>query len=182
MQEGPDRRGDKPARASAACSSTRASAQAPMAARGMRCLQGPARAVDDGDRHHPGDIPPATPAVEACQVVRAHDPDEIDTRIAPLEESQRIDGVAGTHRSLETRDVDAGMGAQRSRISDSLRQGGQFAVGFRGFPGVTSHQILSRRRRFRASRLTSRCPSWARIERPAIEPDPHPAGGAGKTG
>ena len=47
---------------------------------GMRCLQGPARAVDDGDRHHPGDIPPATPAVEACQVVRAHDPDEIDTR------------------------------------------------------------------------------------------------------
>ena len=48
-------------------------------------LQGPARPVDDGDRHHPGDAPPAPPAVEPAKIVRAHDPDEADAGTAPLE-------------------------------------------------------------------------------------------------
>ena len=56
-----------------------AAGQGDGAARADR-LQGPAGPVDDGDRHHPGDATPAPPAVEARQIVRPHDPDEMDIR------------------------------------------------------------------------------------------------------
>ena len=36
--------------------------------------------VDDRDRHHPGDLAPAPPAMEAREVVGAHDPDEAHAR------------------------------------------------------------------------------------------------------
>ena len=68
--------GARSGRARASASSIRLRGQGDGAARADR-LQGPAGPVDDGHRHHPGDAPPAPPAVEARQVVRPHDPDEI---------------------------------------------------------------------------------------------------------
>jgi hypothetical protein len=68
-----------------------------------------AEAIDDRDGHHLGDVAPALPAMEAAQIVGAHDPNEMHAGAAPDQISDGLVGVAGAQLGFEIGDVDARM-------------------------------------------------------------------------
>ena len=124
--------------------------------------------------------PPAAPAVEARQVVRAHDPDEIDTRIAPLEKGQRVDRVAGPDLLLETRSRRCGDGRSAARASATRSDSrGEFARILQGIArGDDPPDPVEARGASGPCRLTMAVPRMGGIERAAIEADPHARGAA----
>src|SRR5438445_511164 len=72
----------------------------------LRTSDGPAThaaGARPGDRrggHLADDLGPAAPAVEAGEAVGAHNPDEVDARVAGLERADRIDRVLGADPRL----------------------------------------------------------------------------------
>src|SRR5690606_14716653 len=71
------------------------------------------------------DLPPALPAMEIAQAVGPHDPDEIDARIALLDQRQRIGRVADVMARLEGGDDDAGIVGEFLRKPDALGERAQ---------------------------------------------------------
>src|SRR5262249_40060636 len=80
------------------------------------------QAVDDDDRHQLGYLSPFLPAMKAPQVIRAHNPDESDSRAAGQQPRYRIVSISRLNDSFETRHVDARVMSDRLRSGDSLRQ------------------------------------------------------------
>src|SRR5579863_973243 len=80
-----------------------------------RGIKARAKAVDHRNWYEPGDAAPALPAMEAAQIIGAHDPDEMDLRTTP---HQIFDGLVSVGRAdlrLETGNVDARMGREPPR-------------------------------------------------------------------
>lgn len=74
--------------------------------RGERTVA-PGRPVLHGDGHQAEDRLPLLPAVEAGEIVGAHQPDELDARKAAAKEAQRAFGIGGADAGLEGRHLDA---------------------------------------------------------------------------
>ena len=79
-----------------------------------------AQTIYDDDRHLLGYFSPLLPAVKTPQIVRAHDPDESDTRASSQQPRYRIVSVSRLNDSFETRDIDARMMRKGARRSDSF--------------------------------------------------------------
>src|SRR5271165_7360446 len=74
------------------------------------CAQGGARPVNDGDGHEVGDRAPMAPAMELNEVVRAHDPHEMDAWRAAPEPSEGLICKARADAGLDVRYADARAG------------------------------------------------------------------------
>src|SRR5438876_8676474 len=85
-----------------------------------RRIEARAEAVDDRNRDHGRDGAPVLPAMEAAQIVGAHDPDEAYAGAAGDEVGERIVGVAGTDLGFEAADIDARMAGEPARRGDAL--------------------------------------------------------------
>ena len=121
MQEGPDRRGTSRKSLRRLLVHSRPAQRRCSA--GMRCLQGPARAVDDGEGHQLRDPPPAAPAVELGQVVRPHDPHEPHPRRTTGKVFEAVEGIAGADLGLKARHREPRMPGERPRRRHALGQG-----------------------------------------------------------
>ncbi|EGE58309.1 hypothetical protein RHECNPAF_33400114 [Rhizobium etli CNPAF512] len=120
VDEGPGRRGFPPENAGVVLID-------PGKIEGPRHLRGEvgesgARAVDHGDREGAGDVLPLLPFVKGLQAVGAHDPDEIDMRIAGLDARQRTGGVADAERLFEGGDLDARIGSHTLAFGNAFGQ------------------------------------------------------------
>ena len=130
-----------------------------------------ARAGDHGHGEPPHDVDPAAPAVEAGQVVAAHDPDEPHGREAGLQGAQGVEGVARADAaSRRPRRSSAGRGRRRGRCRMRSASGRAWAVSFSGFCGETSQITRSSPRRTRAVSATWAWPSWAGLNEPPSRP------------
>ena len=92
-------------------------------------------AVDDRHGKQVRDAAPILPAVEAPQIVRAHDPDEPHPGAAAHQKFQGVVGVAGVDDRFETGHVDAGMAGELSRLRHALLQWPQPAGVLQRVPG-----------------------------------------------
>src|SRR5262249_14871135 len=72
------------------------------------------------DRHHGGDPAPFLPAVEAAQVVGAHDPDESHPGAAAAQIGDGLVAIACADLRLEADDVDPGMPRKRAGGQNAL--------------------------------------------------------------
>ena len=81
-----------------------------------------AQAVDDDDGHQFCNFAPLLPAMKTPQIVRAHDPDESDTRAAFHQPGYRIEGVPRLNDRFETRNIDTGMAGEGARGCDPVGQ------------------------------------------------------------
>ncbi len=86
--------------------------------------------IDDDDRHEVGDRAPMAPAMELPEVVRAHDPDEMDGRRVALDPCERLLGVARADAGLDIRYDDARAGDETPRRLDALLQRRQLVLRF----------------------------------------------------
>src|SRR5262245_30006626 len=90
-------------------------------------IEAGSKPIDYCDRHHRGDVAPSLPAVEAAQIIRAHDPDEADARTVAAQIRNGLVGVAGPDFCFQATDVDAGVACKRPGGDDALFQGGKSA-------------------------------------------------------
>src|SRR6476646_7685898 len=72
-----------------------------------------AEPIDHRDRHRGGDAAPSLPAMEAAQIVRAHDPDEADARTVAAQIGEGLVGIWRADLRLDAADVDAGVARKR---------------------------------------------------------------------
>src|SRR5438552_16526344 len=86
-----------------------------------------AEAVDDRNRDHGGDGAPVLPAMEAAQIVGAHDPDEAHTGAAGDEVGERVVAVARADLGFEAADIDARMVRECPRGGDARAERAQAA-------------------------------------------------------
>src|SRR5215470_7987154 len=86
-----------------------------------------AKTVDHRHRHHGGDPTPLLPAMEAAQIVGAHDPNKVNAAAARPEIANHIVGVAHADLGLEAGDVDARVMRERARRRDALGKRAQAA-------------------------------------------------------
>ncbi len=78
--------------------------------------------------HHRGNLSPAAPPGETCEIVGAHQPDEACRWKSPAQCAQRIDGVAGAEPCLDIGGDDPPPIGDASRRGEAVGEGGH-AVG-----------------------------------------------------
>ena len=132
-----------------------------------------AQTVDDDDRHQLRYFAPFLPAMETPQVVRAHDPDESDSRAAGQQPRYRIVSVSRLNDSFEAGDIDSRVMCEGSRRGNPVGQWGEVArvfervTGCHQPPDAIELKPLERQQRGCDVRLVRR------IERSAEQADPH---------
>ncbi len=84
--------------------------------------------IDDGDRNQPRDLAPVLPAIEGAEIVRAHDPDEMDTGASPLQIGDRLIAIGRTDPRFEHAHHDARMPADFYRRFGTLRERRQLTL------------------------------------------------------
>jgi hypothetical protein len=111
--------------------------------------------------------------METPQIIRAHDPDESDSRAAGQQPRYRIVSVSRLNDSFETCNVDTRMMSERTRGSDSLGQWCKVAGVFKRItgghqpPDAVEPQSLEREQGCREMRLVRR------VEGSAKQANPH---------
>ncbi len=78
----------------------------------MGGAQGRIRPVDYRQRHEIGNFAPSMPAMKACEIICAHEPDKIDAATALREITQSVIGKARANLSLNAADENSGMMSQ----------------------------------------------------------------------
>jgi hypothetical protein len=76
--------------------------------------------VDHGNGDLLGDLRPTPPSMELAQVVRAHDPDEMDAPGAPAQEFDRVGREAGANFGLEAGHGEARIAGEGARRGEAL--------------------------------------------------------------
>lgn len=136
-------------------------------------LQRCARPVDHGDRRRAHDLLPAPPAMELQEIIRPHDPDELHARAAPVQEAQRIGGVARANLRLEPHDDDARIARDLARRRNARGERGQSVRIFQRIAGRDEPpQPIEPQPRERNAG-NKRVAFVRRIERAAEEADAH---------
>src|SRR5262245_4581814 len=132
--------------------------------------------VDHRDRHHGGDATPSLPAVEAAQIVGAHDPDEAHARAVAAQIGDGLIGISRADLRFQAADVDARMVHERLRGGDALRERAKPAGVFERIarshqpPDAVEVEPLHGDQACAEMRLVRR------IERAAEQTDAHPGG------
>ena len=91
--------------------------------RGRLAGEGPPRVAgpgEDGDRDLAEQPLPVFPVRQLNQIVRPHQPDQVDMREQPFHGRDGIDGVTGAENGLEGGDADARMIGRCSGLGDTL--------------------------------------------------------------
>ena len=81
-----------------------------------------ARPGQNTQRHALHDILPVLPAVQLCQVVSPHQPQEMNPRIKPLHVPQRIGGKARLQMPLDIADFHPRVAHNLARLCHALGQ------------------------------------------------------------
>src|SRR5215475_14168225 len=132
--------------------------------------------VDHRDRDHGGNAPPPLPAVEAAQIVRAHDPDEAHARTVAAQIGDGLIGIPRADLRFQVADVDARMVHERLGGDDALCERRKPAGVFERIarrhqpPDPVEIEALHGDQAGAEMRLVRR------IERAAEQTDPHPRG------
>ena len=132
-----------------------------------------AQPVDDDDRHQLCNFAPLLPAMKTPQIVRAHDPDESDTRAACHQPRYRIVGVSRLNDSFEARNVDAGMMREGACRGDSGGQRRQAARVLEGISGRDEPPDAVKLETLQGKKGGAEMSLVRRVESSAEQADPH---------
>ena len=131
----------------------------------------PAGPVFHRYRHRLENRPPILPAVEAREIVGAHQPHEADAGETLAQIGEGRGRVGRAERRLEGRDLDAGIAREACAPAGRVRRAGRgWARSLSGLPGVTIHHTCARRSRFSAASLISRCAACGGLKEPPRRP------------
>lgn len=132
-----------------------------------------AGAVNDGNGKGGGDGPPFLPLMKRSQAVGAHDPDEVNPRIAGSYMRQCIGGVRIAESLLESRDLYARVVDQLLAHGDAIAERREFSAAFQRVAGRHHPPELVEIQSAQGDLRDQKMPIMRRIERPAKEADHH---------
>jgi len=132
-----------------------------------------AQTVDDDDRHQLRYFAPFLPAMETPQVVRAHDPDESDSRASGQQPRYRIVSVSRLNDSFEAGDIDSRMMCESTRGGNTVGQRGEVARVFERVAGCHQPPDTIELKSLEHKQCGREMCLVRRIKRSAKQADPH---------
>ncbi len=119
---------------------------------------------DDGDRHLLRDSAPSLPAVKLRQIVRTHQPHELDFRKPAGKRPQRIDCVSRPQLALDRRDADRSALCLLGRGKHAGLERRHTTAGFQRIAWRDQPPDLGKSQRLLGKKRNSTVPAMRRIE------------------